>query len=68
MTKFAFEFGDGSVAIMRHVIESDDINKAFELAKERTNVNNPGLEFMSAYEMMQIGVKKKSAKKTEDGE
>ena len=68
MTKFAFEFGDGSVVIMRHIIESDDINKAFELAKERTIVNNPGLDFMNAYEMTPIEAKKKSAKNTEDGE
>lgn len=68
MTKFAFEFGDGSAVIMRHIIESDDINKAFELAKERTYVNNPDLKFMNAYEMMPIEAKKKSTKKTEDGE
>lgn len=68
MTKFAFEFGDGSAVIMRHIIESDDINEAFELAKERTKVNMPDLEFMNAYEMSPIEAKKKSAKKTEDGE
>lgn len=68
MTKFAFEFGDGSAVIMRHIIESDDINEAFELAKERTKVNMPDLEFMNAYKMLPIEAKKKSAKKTEDGE
>lgn len=68
MTKFAFEFGDGSVVIMRHIIENDDINKAFELAKKRTKVNMPNLEFMNAYEMMPIEAKKKPVKKTEDGE
>lgn len=68
MTKFAFEFGDGSAVIMRHIIESDDINEAFELAKERTKVNMPDLEFMNAYEMSPIEAKKKSAKKAEDGE
>lgn len=68
MTKFAFEFGDCSVVIMRHIIESDDINKAFELAKKRTNANNSDLKFMNAYEMTPIEAKKKSTKKIEDGE
>lgn len=68
MTKFVFEFGYGSDVVVRHFIENDDINEAFDIAKKRTNKSNPVLKFMNAYEAIPIEAKKKPANKTEDGE